>query len=410
MFLLLLVSVSGVCQINLVKNPGLEQYTTCPNFINEISFATNWSCSDTIITAWDSMTTGYPLCSPEYCNTCADGVAVVGVPDGPTGFHFAHSGNGLANVQMFCNSSALDTGDLSYLRDYLQGRLKTRLTAGQEYCVSFWVVLAQASAFAIDKIGAYLDDGTMDTASWCAWPQTNHIPQVYTNVVDTDTTYWHQIEGTFIANGNESFITIGNFFDSAHTDKVSLPVNVWSGGNTLYTWYLVDDVAVIPIDAVANAGTSSWISSTSDSAFIGTNDGYLPCYWYIVGNPVPIDSFSAGFKVHPNVTTRYVMQLNVCGNITTDTVTIWVAPVGTKIFNPERILVYPNPATNNLCIEHASDCELVIRDILGKSVLETHIETEKQSFDIGSLSRGIYFLEITDNQTGSKTIRKITKE
>ena len=113
MFLLLLVSVSGVCQINLVKNPGLEQYTTCPNFINEISFATNWSCSDTIITAWDSMTTGYPLCSPEYCNTCADGVAVVGVPDGPTGFHFAHSGNGLANVQMFCNSSALDTGDLS---------------------------------------------------------------------------------------------------------------------------------------------------------------------------------------------------------------------------------------------------------------------------------------------------------
>ena len=104
------------------------------------------------------------------------------------------------------------------------------------------------------------------------------------------------------------------------------------------------------------------------------------------------------------------MQLNVCGNITTDTVTIWVAPVGTKIFNPERILVYPNPATNNLCIEHASDCELVIRDILGKSVLETHIETEKQSFDIGSLSRGIYFLEITDNQTGSKTIRKITKE
>ena len=144
----------------------------------------------------------------------------------------------------------------------------------------------------------------------------------------TDTINWHKIQGSFTATGTERFITIGDFFDSTHTSYT-----IWRWDSSYeQASYLIDDVSVIAFDDSANAGPDKIVTSISDSVWIGDSTGYLPCYWYgsTIGSSVwrLIDSNTAGFKVMPDSTTKYVMQLDVCGNITTDTAVIWVVPVG----------------------------------------------------------------------------------
>ena len=224
----------GSAQINLVRNPSLEQYARCPNITDGIKYANFWSSiSDTIFSATDSLGDGF--CTPEYCNTCCISGSI-SVPNSATYYHYPRTGNGMAQVQMYYTE--VDTAE-HYKRDYLQGRLKSVLIPGKQYGVSFYVTLEQVSAYAIDHIGAFLDDGTIDTTTNCGHPQTTHIPQVHSTGIINDTLNWVKIEGTFTATGIEKFITIGNFFDLAHTDtlRVHFPLGTLMHNDKL-TWYL----------------------------------------------------------------------------------------------------------------------------------------------------------------------------
>ena len=326
----------------------------------------------------------------------------------------------MAQLQMFCDTSFSDTTYIGligyYLRDYIQGTLTSRLILGQMYCVSFYVVLEHLSAFSINHIGAYFDDGTIDTANFCSMPQTMHIPQVYETDIISDTLNWTKVQGVFTATGTERFITIGNFFDSAHTNKI--PTNFyWAIGmsNTYYTWYLIDDVSVIPLNAAANAGIDRITSPTGDSVWVGDTTGYLPCYWY--ANGVLIDSNIAGFKVHPDTTTHYVMVLDVCGNITTDTAVVWVSPTGVRgVGSGEQgllVVVYPNPAGNEINIDGAENCDIKIYNMFGEVVeqLPCNPSPKKTStISIKDLPTGVYYIAITDVLTGEKVVKRVVKE
>lgn len=207
-----------IAQVNLVENPGLEQYRRCPTGVDQIMLASFWSPIDT---NWYTITgdlTGWGYCSAEYCNTCIPAHLDGSVPDAWHFYHFPHTGNGMAQVQMFYN----DTGAADpYKRDYLQGRIKGTLTAGQTYCVTFYVTLEQGSTFGINNIGAYLDDGSIDAADTnCGEVQTAYVPQILdTNIID-DTLNWIKIQGGYVADGSERFITIGNFTDMFHTHRL----------------------------------------------------------------------------------------------------------------------------------------------------------------------------------------------
>ncbi len=410
-------------QINLVKNPGLESYWHCPYDINEIKYANYWTpIGDTISVLLDSV--GSVFCGAEYCNSCSGNNPYVGVPNGGDAYyHYPHSGNGMAEVQMLCDTSfnladsILLGTDAFYLRDYIQGRLYSRLQKDKAYCVSFFVVLEHLSAYAINHIGAYLDDGTIDTTNWCGLVQTTHTPQVYENEIITDTLNWTKVQGTFISNGTEDFITIGNFFDSVRTDKIR-EYFYWAigGDNHLYTWYLVDDVSVIALDAHANAGPDRWISPGSDSVWVGDTTGYLPCLWY--ANGVLIDSNIAGFKVHPTVITSYVMVLDVCGNITTDTVMVYVAPLGLVSPRPatkERglsIRVWPNPTSGIVNLEGADGCYVSVYDMVGQLCgIESHVEPNRTTtFNSAQLPQGVYSVVITDLVSGERVVKRVIKE
>lgn len=159
-------------QVNLVKNPSLEDHWRCPVIDDEIAFANYWSCIDTLHT-FPAMgdTFANPNCAPEYINACGPNTEVT-EPANNRFYHFCRSGNGMAQVMTYFDESYSSL----YKRDYLQGRLSTPLVSGQSYCVTFFIVLEQSSKFGHNNIGAYLDDGSIDTNSNCGYPHPHNRP------------------------------------------------------------------------------------------------------------------------------------------------------------------------------------------------------------------------------------------
>jgi hypothetical protein len=85
----------------------------------------------------------------------------------------------------------------------------------------------------------------------------NFSPQVQNPVgnIITDTTNWTKIEGSFKANGNEDYITIGNFYTDANTDTIRLRPLPFP--NASANGYYVDDMHLVEEDrAVAYFDTT----------------------------------------------------------------------------------------------------------------------------------------------------------
>jgi len=280
----------------------------------------------------------------------------------------------------------------------------TSLIAGQTYCVTFYVVRFTYGGYANNNIGAYLDNGSIDSTNECHSYQTEYIPQVLDTAIITDTLNWTKIQGSFIANGTERFITIGNFFDTAHTEHIQY-LGYFSEG-----YYLVDDVSVIESNTTAYAGPDTTIT-LGDTAWLGvdSNGAGMPCYWYVLGSTSAIDS-GGRIGVAPTDTitpTTYVVMMDLCGTITYDTVTVTV--LSTSAIKPvatfPAVNVYPNPAINELNIDNAQGCGFTIFNMLGQPVLQDNITSPKQAENISGLINGVYTIQLLNSSGYKKNIR-----
>jgi len=400
----LLLAAGGVgAQVNYVLNPSFEQYSQCPYDLDQIKFATFWSPTDTI--AFD------PVCSPEYCNTCCTNL-IAGVPTNVRFYQYPRTGNGMAQVVMLFDSSYIN----AFYRDYLQGRLYKPLTAGKSYCVTFYVNQEEISEYSIANIGAYLDNGSIDNidSNACALPQTTYTPQIVnTSGVISDDVNWVKIEGTFVANGTEKFITIGNFKDLAHTTYT--PFNVAGGSN--YSLYLIDDVSVIESNTHANAGNDTVVSVSHetgvvDSAFVGLHELGWDCTWQqIYPAPTTTIGHGAGMWVHPYPGTNvYVVSMTLCGVTTTDTVRVYAWGAGVGAVALKALQVYPNPATNEVHIDNVKQ-NIVYRlqSIVGTTIIQGALSTGNNSISLQGIPQGLYYLELQTSD-GEKRIQKMIKE
>jgi hypothetical protein len=274
--------------------------------------------------------------------------------------------------------------------------------------VTFYVALEQLSNYAINNIGAYIDNGGIDIASdtGCAQPQSLITPQILDSNVINDTVNWKMIQGLIKANGTEKFITIGNFSDKNHTTAIPLS---YSSSN--FSWYLVDDVSVIESNTDANAGNDTTIGY-GDTAHIGIYEGGMPCTWYIEGNNTPI-GYGGGLLVNPIATTTYIVKMELFQHVTTDSVTVTVGPEGVSSLLPSTkdSLLYPNPAHNVLIIERAEGCEVKIFNFLGQQVEETiAVNNKSQRENIEGLINGVYLVQVFDPKTGIKVVKQLVKE
>jgi len=378
---ILMVTSSAQGQVNFVLNPGFENYSDCPILSDQITKAYHWSAVDS---------SGPPgVCKPELCHMCSI-YGNTAVPANARFYQMPYRDSAFAQVQVYFDEYI--PPPQNYYRDYLQGRFHSPLSQGVTYCVSFYVNLANKSNYGINRIGAYIDDGSIDTSTTCGFPQA-YIPQItYTGGVFTDTVNWVKVEGSYTAHGGERFITIGNFYDKVNTTATNIRPNC--SDICHISWMLIDEVSVIQSNLDAFAGNDTTINE-GDSVFLGRpSASQLHCRWYV--GSMLIDS-GAYISVQPSQTTSYILEQTLCGLTKYDTITVTVVPVGLNTVNATKFTsIYPNPATTELTVKMNRQLfsKAIIVNTLGQQLHSTSLTNTETKIDVRALPSGIYYIRL----------------
>jgi trimeric autotransporter adhesin len=72
------------------------------------------------------------------------------------------------------------------------------------------------------------------------------------------------------------------------------------------------------------------------------------------------------------------------------------------------VLIYPNPAINEITITNKDIFEITIVNLMGQTVFCNRYNTTSVRLNLSNYSTGVYFINITDDK-GNKTIRKFIK-
>ncbi|HXC06875.1 MAG TPA: hypothetical protein VNZ86_19085, partial [Bacteroidia bacterium] len=268
-FLLLVMAVPSQSQVNLITDPGFEQYSACPTNEGGLVLSSGW---DTLRAGGG----GLPALMTKCCLS-GNGCSVPYNLGFQQGFQYPRTDSSYAAWALYQNTSFVT-------REYIQNKLVRKLTAGKTYCLKYYINLNNASQYAIDQIGAYFDDGSISTP-WAA--VSTVIPQIVTapGIFYKDTLNWVQISGTYTANGTEQYLTLGNFKTNALTDTLTANTSA----PRIIAYYNIDDVSLIPTDVVAWAHNDTTICA-GDSLMLGRMPEVgLECTWtdtlgHVLGN------------------------------------------------------------------------------------------------------------------------------
>ncbi len=289
--------------LNLVNNSSAEQFKTCSfggGLISNVNF-------------WYSPTGG----TPDYFNSCLT-QTVYQVPTNFFGSQNPRTGNAYMGFGLYgLKLSGVD------FKEYLGNGLKNALKSGKSYCVTYYVSLAEYSRYACANIGFLLSqDSILNRPSTLALGLT---PNFETTNIITDSINWVQIQDTYLSNGTERFITIGNFKSDINTTKTQIKPPPTSGDNAAY--YYIDDISVIEINSASAAIKDSITKCALDSVSLGTDSTEFATYTW--------SSTAAGLAAlsctncpnpiaKPFITTKYYLTKQQCSTTTIDSVTVVV--------------------------------------------------------------------------------------
>jgi gliding motility-associated-like protein len=214
---------------NLVPNPSFEEHSCCPCAHSMASCANNW------------FTYRH---SPDYFNNCynnsscdTNGLYGFGLPQNSCGFELAKDGDAYMGAAIILGPFG-DTKGESF-----GTKLKNRLENGITYCYSFWVSLADSSEFTgYDANIGFLSD----TNSFYFAAESNYRFIKNSNKKLFSEKEWIEISGSFVANGTEKFLIVGNFIppDTSYIE----PTGIESWTNGAYVFF--DMIQVYDCDSL----------------------------------------------------------------------------------------------------------------------------------------------------------------
>jgi hypothetical protein len=224
-----------------------------------------------------------------------------------------HTGNA------YCGFYSMVNG--ANYREYLQEQLKCPLINGLTYKVSFYTSLADRSDYATNNIGAYIGSAITNTAT-TGPPLSSYTPQINSASVINNPGSWQQVTGTYIATGGEQYITIGNFYDDAHT---TLATNSGGPPTFKYGYYFLDDVSITPASPTVTAsncqsGTVTISAYGAPNSTVTTWAG--PSSYTATGNVITVASPTAAVTYTCTIHTH-----TICPSCSDLTQTITINPV-----------------------------------------------------------------------------------
>ena len=221
-------------QENLVPNGSFEEYSECPvdNELNNGQFER--------AIGWFRPTFG----TPDYFHRCNYDINVfntVGVPENFWGYQDAFHGDAYAGfVPLAWNNDGSFNG-----AEYIRTKLASPLTPCTIYHYRMYVSLANVSTHGIGKIGAWFSVDNVTFPDEVPIIVEPHVAFQGDPIVDTSN--WTLVEGTFVAEGFEEYLTIGYFHDNVQNDTTFVQDNQFYNAS----YYYVDSVSLIEIGAVS---------------------------------------------------------------------------------------------------------------------------------------------------------------
>lgn len=170
---------------------------------------------------------------------------------------------------------------------------------------------------------------------WSWWPSSQ---VVYNDSLIRDTAKWSRISGSFQAQGDEAYLTIGS---GLAEDKIQIEPDT---GSKVTAYYLIDDVAVWKCSEEAKeaeAGPDHAICPGEDTQLGKHNLNQYHYLWFKKGNLKDTLCKKGIFHANPKSTTTYLLQVkDFKYDISWDSVTVNVKP---DCLDPE----IPNVITPN---------------------------------------------------------------
>ncbi|MGQ0827311.1 MAG: gliding motility-associated C-terminal domain-containing protein [Bacteroidota bacterium] len=218
-------------QTSLVYNGDFELYDTCPtNFSQPGDYQMN-TCLGWYIPSF---------ATSDYFNTC--NTTTVGVPNNFAGYQQALDGVGYCGLFANLTTPVLIPGAQSkFYHEYIQTKLLNRLKPNTKYKMIFYISLAENCGYSCKNIGAYFSNQPLSYNNWFPFIT---IPQIKSPDFVSDTINWIKVEGEFMAQGGEEYLTIGNFNDTLDFANDTLcikPRTDWQDGSGT-SYYYIDGI------------------------------------------------------------------------------------------------------------------------------------------------------------------------
>ena len=210
----MLLSLSNKAQINLVPNYSFEDTIGDCQLVMIINTSSNSKVKN-----WTTIGGS----SPDYMNICANSISYPSwstIPANAHSYQYPHLGNAYVDIYTYYTLSSTDSALID--AEYLITQLKQPLKNNTCYYGEMFINLASISNVAINQISMLFSSNAYNSI---AHSFTNTIqPQVQWDTTSyfKDTLNWVKVSGTFIAQGGEQFLNIGNFKDGTHLKKLHL--------------------------------------------------------------------------------------------------------------------------------------------------------------------------------------------
>ncbi len=384
---------------NLVPNPDLESTSGCPQgfstgftcnqndpnwqYQNNLCFVENWfneglSTPDLISISCADTMTGTDNTARDY-KTLAD-------QQNP------RSGQVMGGIITY-NTANFDPNENSY-SEYYTVALDATLQQGIEYSVVFYCSLSEVATIA-SSIGAHFSEDPVRSAGFNTFvPET---PQIVSEGNVTDTTNWVRVSGTFTAQGNERYMTIGRFLDGYTPEQVQNTEPVITNGE-ISAYYYIDDVSVTATlnTIIIDAGTDVSLDLGDSIVLQATPTGGTPIS-YSWSPATGLDNTAiANPTASPTITTTYTVTADFGGECSdTDTVTV-------TVIDPNCPLMLSGGNSVQATCKQIDGGILGI-NVTGNSGNERYSWTDANGIvvgaqlDLANVGLGNYTLTVTDN-------------
>ena len=164
------------------------------------------------------------------------------VPNNEVGTQYPKGGDSYCGLYTYGK-----TLDFSTFRNYIQVKLINTLVATKRYKVEFYVSAADVLHAKSNSIGAFFSPDSFFVSS-AFLGLIDVEPQVQNNPNNdlSDTANWTLVSGSFVANGVERYLTIGNFLPDSLSNVIPLD-SVCSQPNSFNcaVYFYIDDVSVV---------------------------------------------------------------------------------------------------------------------------------------------------------------------